>query len=79
MATFTPSAPWSSGTTYSVAVSGATNAAGANGLLYGNPSFFGKQLVAAMHAHPRLIQRPIVLANGKAAIGRPAENVLAIL
>ncbi|MEO7064317.1 MAG: arsenate reductase (glutaredoxin) [Dokdonella sp.] len=38
-----------------------------------------QQLIAAMHAHPRLIQRPIVLANGKAVIGRPPQNVLAIL
>lgn len=38
-----------------------------------------RQLVAAMHAHPRLIQRPIVLANGKAAIGRPPQHVLSIL
>lgn len=37
------------------------------------------QLIDAMHAHPRLIQRPIVLANGKAALGRPPQNVLAIL
>jgi arsenate reductase len=37
------------------------------------------ELIAAMHNMPRLIERPIVLANGKAAIGRPAENVLAIL
>ena len=37
------------------------------------------QLIAAMRQHPRLIQRPIVLANGKAAIGRPPEEVLAIL
>ncbi|MGA9340948.1 MAG: arsenate reductase (glutaredoxin) [Rhodanobacteraceae bacterium] len=37
------------------------------------------QLLAAMAAHPRLIQRPVVLANGKAAIGRPAEAVLEIL
>lgn len=36
-------------------------------------------LLAAMAAHPRLIQRPIVLANGRAAIGRPPEAVLAIL
>lgn len=38
-----------------------------------------QQLIAAMHAHPRLIQRPIVLANGTAAIGRPPQSVLAIL
>lgn len=37
------------------------------------------QLLDAMIAHPRLIERPIVLANGKAAIGRPPANVLAIL
>lgn len=38
-----------------------------------------KQLIDAMVAHPRLIQRPIVLANGKAALGRPPEAVLDIL
>jgi len=37
------------------------------------------ELINAMAAHPRLIERPIVLANGKAAIGRPPEAVLAIL
>ena len=37
------------------------------------------ELVAAMIATPKLIERPIVLANGKAAIGRPPESVLAIL
>lgn len=37
------------------------------------------QLIAAMVAHPILIERPIVFTNGKAAIGRPPENVLAIL
>ena len=36
-------------------------------------------LIAAMAAHPILIERPIVVANGKAAIGRPPEAVLAIL
>ncbi|MCW8806665.1 MAG: arsenate reductase (glutaredoxin) [Rhodanobacter sp.] len=36
-------------------------------------------LIATMVAHPKLIERPIVVANGKAAIGRPAEAVLAIL
>ena len=38
-----------------------------------------KVLVQAMHEHPILIERPIVFANDKAAIGRPPEHVLAIL
>lgn len=37
------------------------------------------QLIATIIATPVLMERPIVLANGKAAIGRPPENVLAIL
>ncbi len=37
------------------------------------------QLVAAMHDNPILIERPIVFHSGKAAIGRPPENVLKIL
>lgn len=37
------------------------------------------QLVAALHDWPILIERPIVIHKGKAAIGRPPENVLAIL
>ena len=36
-------------------------------------------LIRAMVQHPKLIERPIVLANGKAALGRPPENVLKIL
>ncbi|EDZ65798.1 ArsC family [Nitrosococcus oceani AFC27] len=44
-----------------------------------NPSLSQEQLIAAMVAHPILIERPIVLANGKAAIGRPPEKVLEIL
>jgi arsenate reductase len=37
------------------------------------------ELIEAMTKHPRLIERPIVLANGKAALGRPPESVLDIL
>lgn len=37
------------------------------------------ELIAAMVANPVLIERPIVTANGKAAIGRPPEQVLSIL
>ena len=36
-------------------------------------------LLDAMAAHPVLIERPVVFANGKARLGRPPENVLEIL
>ncbi len=36
-------------------------------------------LIAAMVEHPILIERPIVLAGGRAALGRPPEAVLDIL
>lgn len=37
------------------------------------------QLIDAMLANPKLIERPIVIRNGKAVIGRPPEKVLDIL
>lgn len=37
------------------------------------------RLIAAIVKDPILMERPIVLANGKAAIGRPPENILEIL
>ena len=36
-------------------------------------------LVAALAATPKLIERPVVFANGKAALGRPPEAALDIL
>ena len=36
-------------------------------------------LIAAMVAVPKLIERPVVIANGQARIGRPPESVLEIL
>ena len=36
-------------------------------------------LIQAMVDHPILIERPIVLCNGRAVLGRPPENVLDIL
>ncbi len=49
------------------------------GLGLDDPALTHAQLVDALHAHPQLLQRPILVANGKAAIGRPPEAVLAIL
>jgi len=37
------------------------------------------ELLTALRAQPKLMERPVVMANGKAAIGRPPENVLDIL
>ncbi|TCP41276.1 arsenate reductase (glutaredoxin) [Rhodovulum marinum] len=36
-------------------------------------------LLAAMAAHPALIERPIVFAGNRAALGRPPEAILDIL
>ena len=44
-----------------------------------NEQLSDEELIAAMRAVPILIERPIVLANGKASIGRPPESVLEIL
>ena len=44
-----------------------------------DPTLSREQLVELMVRYPKLIERPIVVNNGKAAIGRPPENVLSIL
>ena len=38
-----------------------------------------EQLIAAMVGNPILVERPIVVSGGKAALGRPPEAVLAVL
>ena len=37
------------------------------------------QLIAAMVAEPKLIERPIVVKGDRAVLGRPPENVLTLL
>ena len=45
----------------------------------GNENLSEKQLIDAMVKNPILIERPIVLSNGNARIGRPPENILEII
>ena len=44
-----------------------------------NQSLSRAELIDALIKYPRLLQRPIVVKNGKAAIGRPPEKVIDIL
>ena len=36
-------------------------------------------IIGRMADHPTLLQRPIALKDGKAALGRPASNILQLL
>ena len=38
-----------------------------------------EELIAAMVENPILVERPIVVSGGKAALGRPPEAVLSVL
>ena len=44
-----------------------------------NPALSDEALIAAMAEHPALIERPIAVFGQQAAIGRPLENIEAIL
>lgn len=38
-----------------------------------------REIIKAMIENPKLIERPIVINNNKATIGRPPENILSII
>ena len=44
-----------------------------------DPALSRDQLIQGMVDNPKLIERPIVVSGGKAALGRPPEKVLEIL
>jgi arsenate reductase len=44
-----------------------------------DPTLHEEALISVMLHTPKLIERPIVVSNGRAAIGRPPESVLDIL
>ncbi|MCI4646124.1 MAG: arsenate reductase [Hyphomonadaceae bacterium] len=44
-----------------------------------SPEAGDDEVFAAMAAEPRLIQRPILIAGDRAALGRPIESMLEIL
>jgi arsenate reductase (glutaredoxin) len=44
-----------------------------------NPEVPDADIIRAMIKYPRLMERPIVVSNNKAVLGRPPEKVLKIL
>lgn len=43
---------------------------------YNGKELTNDEIITAMVENPKLIERPIVVKNGKAIIGRPPENIL---
>ena len=48
-------------------------------LVLDDPALSEARLLEAIAAHPRLLERPILVAGGRAVVGRPPERVLELL
>ena len=46
---------------------------------YKGKDLSNSEIIKAMSTHPKLIERPIVVKGDKAVIGRPSENISALL
>lgn len=46
---------------------------------YKGKEYSNEEWITIMLEHPQLIERPIVLKNGKAVIGRPIEKVINLI
>ena len=46
---------------------------------YKGKELSNKEVIKAMIEYPKLIERPIVINNNKAVIGRPPENIKSII
>lgn len=46
---------------------------------YKDKTLSDEQIIEAMVANPKLIERPIVVNNDKAVIGRPPQNIINII
>ncbi|NNK40766.1 MAG: arsenate reductase, partial [Winogradskyella sp.] len=46
---------------------------------YKGKDLFDEAIIDAMVKHPKLIERPIVIKNNKAVVGRPPEQIKTLL